>query len=68
MWGEWAQTEDRIDVGKWEEALKILGLSNGIEYVQSSGEVALREKIVSAVRRLVPPENTWSDAHVQGRT
>lgn len=68
VWREWAETEDRIDIGKWEEALRILGPSNGLEYVESLGEVVLREQIVGAVRRLVPPENTWSDAHIQGRT
>jgi hypothetical protein len=68
VWQEWAENDKRIDVGKWERALQVLGPSNGIEYVQSLGEVALREQVVSAVRRLVPPENTWSAAQVQGRT
>jgi len=58
VWQEWAKTEDRIEVGKWEDALKVFGPSNGIEYVESLGEVALREQIVSAVRRLIPPESS----------
>jgi len=68
VWKNWAKTEARIDVGKWEDALKVLGSSNGIEYVKSLGEVALRNEIVEAVRHLIPPESSWSIAHVQGRT
>ncbi|KAG0606394.1 hypothetical protein M758_9G137800 [Ceratodon purpureus] len=68
VWQNWAEDDKRIDVSKWERALKVLSPSNGIEYVQSLGEVALREQIVSAVRRLVPPENTWSATRVQSRT
>lgn len=68
VWREWAKSDDKIDVGQWEDALKVLGPLNGIEYKESLGEVVLREQIVSAIHTLVPPEKTWSDAHVQGRT
>lgn len=67
LWREWAKSEERIDVEKWVEALKVIGPSNGIDYVQSLGEVSLRQHIVSAIWGLVPPEITWSVGQIQGR-
>jgi len=69
VWRRWSKTDDRIDVGKWEDALKVLGRFNGIsiEYTESLGEVALRTRIVNAVCRLIPPESSWSGGDVQGR-
>lgn len=68
MWRNFAQDDSRIDVSKWEDALKVFGSLNGIDYDETVGEVALREKIVSAVCNSIPPEHRRSDLHVQGRT
>lgn len=68
MWQNWAKNDDMINVGKWEDALKVHDSSSGIEYVQASREVALRKQIVNALRGLAAHEHTWSDADVQGRT
>lgn len=65
MWRNFAQNDSRIDVSKWEDALKVFGSLNGIDYDETMGEVALREKIVS---NSIPPEHKQSDLHIQGRT
>jgi hypothetical protein len=52
---------------KWKEALKVLGPSNGIEYEQSSRQAGLIDRIVSAVRGLLPPPNMASDVNIQAK-
>ena len=52
---------------EWKEALKVLGPSNGIEYEQSSRQAGLIDRIVSAVRGLLPPPNMASDVNIQAK-
>lgn len=67
VWRLWAESDTRINIEKWKDALRVLGPSNGIEYVRSLGEVLLRKEIVNAVRCLVQPENMRSVGQIEGR-
>ena len=71
-WKEWQELAARkgerpIDVHKWEAALKVLGPANGIAYEQSSREAGLIDRIVKAVRGLLPPPNMASDADIHAK-
>jgi hypothetical protein len=68
VWQDWAVADSRIDLREWQEALKVLGYTNGISLSEVSDEVKCRRKIVEAVCKEVPPRTRWDDSHVQGRS
>ncbi|KAG0588621.1 hypothetical protein KC19_2G256600 [Ceratodon purpureus] len=64
-WERWAEGDDRIDVGKWVQALsRVLGPVNGMEY-DGVDEVAFRKNVVAAVCKSIPPDVKYDVSHVQ---
>lgn len=68
VWRDWSNTDRRINVSKWTDALEVLDTPDCIEYGEAVSEVALREQIVARVCNLIPPEYRWVEGHVQGRS
>ena len=67
-WQELAkENPKRVQVGKWEAALKYLLKSNGVVY-EGFGEVKLVKEIVDEICKVVPPEIKMEDSHIQGRS
>eukprot|EP01018_Ginkgo_biloba_P022616 Gb_35098 [translate_table: standard] len=48
-WKEWAISDDRIDVVKWQETVQNLKRIKGIEFQPGMGEVAYRRSIVQTM-------------------
>ncbi|KAG0606318.1 hypothetical protein M758_9G131300 [Ceratodon purpureus] len=57
----------RVQVGKWEAALKYLRKLNGVVY-EGFGEVKLVKEIVDEICKVVPAEIKMEDSHIQGRS
>ncbi|KAG0621673.1 hypothetical protein M758_3G039500 [Ceratodon purpureus] len=67
-WRTWADSDSRIDMKDWENALKLFGPTNALKFNSDLGELKFREEIVEAICQLVPPETKLEDFHVQGRS
>lgn len=63
-----ADSDSRIDMKDWENALKLFGPTNALKFNSNLGELKFREEIVEAICQLVPPETKLEDFHVQGRS
>lgn len=57
QWNEWAESNHRIDVNKWKEALRILKGMQGLVFYKDRGPVLFRQEIVDKLRSLVPQPN-----------
>ncbi|KAG0562531.1 hypothetical protein KC19_9G153800 [Ceratodon purpureus] len=67
-WQELAkENSKRVQVGKWEAALKYLQKLNGVVY-EGYGEVKLVKEIVDEICKVVPAEIKMEDSHIQGRS
>eukprot|EP01018_Ginkgo_biloba_P030222 Gb_17867 [translate_table: standard] len=65
-WKEWAISDDRIDVVKWQEAVQILKRIKGIEFQPGMREVAYRRSIVQTICELVPADNRANLTYIHG--
>ncbi|KAG0627859.1 hypothetical protein M758_2G233500 [Ceratodon purpureus] len=66
-WQELARKNPkRVEVGKWEAALKYLRKLNGVVY-EGFGEVKLVKEIVDEICKVVPAEIKMEDSHIQGK-
>ncbi|KAG0627844.1 hypothetical protein M758_2G232200 [Ceratodon purpureus] len=67
-WQELAKkNRKRVEVGKWEAALKYLRKLNGVVY-EGFGEVKFMKEIVDEICKVVPAEIKMEDSHIQGRS
>ena len=66
-WKELSCRDNRIDISAWEEAVKVLGGHNGLEYCDYKTEEDYIGSIVSAIFYLVPPDLKLEDSHVKGK-
>jgi hypothetical protein len=68
IWRAWAESDNRIDMKDWENALHLFGPTNALIYNPDLGELDFREEIVEAICQLVPPETRMEDSYIQGRS
>ncbi|KAG0588953.1 hypothetical protein KC19_2G280800 [Ceratodon purpureus] len=67
-WEELAkENPKRVQVGKWEAALKYLRRLNGVVY-ERLGEVKFLKEIVDEICKVVPAEIKMEDSYIQGRS
>lgn len=67
-WQELARKNPkRVQVGKWEAALKYVRKLNGVVY-EGFGEVKLVKEIVDEICKVVPAEIKMEDSHIQGKS
>ncbi|KAG0560026.1 hypothetical protein KC19_10G148400 [Ceratodon purpureus] len=67
-WHELAEKNSkRVQVEKWEDALKYLRKLNGLIY-DGLSEVRFVKEVVDEICKLVPPEIRMEDSHIQGRS
>ena len=68
-WEMLKESDKRLDILSWENALRVLGGHNGAVYCgieQTEDEYV--ESIVQSVNILVPPDVLYDDSHVKGGT
>ena len=66
-WERLKESDERLDILSWENALRVLGGHNGTVYCgppQTEDEYI--ESILQSVFRLVPPDVLYEDSHVKG--
>ncbi|KAG0627870.1 hypothetical protein M758_2G234400 [Ceratodon purpureus] len=67
-WEELAkENPKRVQVGKWEAALKYVCKLNGLVY-ERLGEVKFLKEIVDEICKVVPAEIKMEDSHIQGKS
>ena len=68
-WKLFKESDKRLDILSWENALRVLGGHNGVVYCGTGQtEEKYIESIVELVFRSIPPDVLYDDSHVKGGT
>eukprot|EP00250_Pteridium_aquilinum_P020667 c24905_g1_i1 orf=336-3284(+) len=67
-WELFAKQDSRIVVSKWKEALRILGLQNGLIFdAATEGELAYSYRIVASISQIIPSAIKYDTHYVHGK-
>jgi hypothetical protein len=68
-WKMFKESDKRVDILSWKNAMRVLGGYNGIEFCGTGQtEDEYIESIVQSVFKSVPPDVLYDDSHVKGGT
>ena len=68
-WERLKESDKRLDISSWKDALRVLGGQNGAVFCGTGqDEVKYIASIVQTVFRSVPPDVLYGDSHVKGGT
>ena len=68
-WERFKESDERLDISSWKDALRVLGGQNGVVFCETGqNEDEYIKSIVQTVFRSVPPDVLYVDSHVKGGT
>ena len=68
-WERFKESDERLDISSWKDALRVLGGQNGVVFCETGqNEDEYIKSIVQTVFRSVPPDILYVDSHVKGGT